>query len=955
MKYLPLFSLLIICNGILIGQNKLNTLLDEVLHHDQNHGHFHFHFNINNAKIEKIDQILNIYLDIDEALDPFNNDLENLYETFTPLLVESKSQDLKIFVKGKNDIDHKLLSEFIGYTETPKYIRPKNTDPFKNKSPISRNINPTNSQGQSIGALTGKTVWLSPGHGYMDDDGNGTWNTQRGNTNGMVEDFGSIGGVNYFLQRYLKNAGADVWIVRERDINTEEIIIDNDNGLPEYDETGTWSTSGSTGYNGGTYRFANSDIAETATAIFRPNITKSGWYWVSTYFREGANRVSNLKYKINHAGGETVVEVNQEVHGQTWKYIGEFYFDVGTDGYVEISNETNESGQAVIADAVRFGGGIGAEGDCSHGGTGSGYPRFDEAARQYAMYQGYPTCTGDVTIRPKYAEWELSKGTSTEQANAVYLAWHTNAVNGSVRGTETFSYNGAGSNPVITPGSIDLRNFVHNELIDYIHTFWDAGWSDRGVKTANFGELRELSTMPGALVEIAFHDNIDDANALKTPYFRDLAARALYSGILKFFNDRDGTPLIKTPNIPTHVSAINEGDNSIRVTWNNSISDASYDPADGYMVYKSTHGYGFEDGIATTGNSLLLTNLIPGETYYFQVAATNAGGESFPTSTVACRLPTNGSYIKYLIVDGFDRLDRSSSVKQNNDPNLGTVDRMFLEQMNRYDYMVDHAKALESCNYHFDGMQNEAVLSQTDLINKYKGIDWILGEESTVDNSLDVNEQATIMQYLDDGGNLIISGAEIGWDLGRSSSPNASLAFYNNYLKSIYAGDDGNTYSFSGVVGTDFSGLSGSFDDGANGYYNVAFPDRISPNGGSSVIFNYSGGSSDGAAIAYKGSDFGVINFGFPLESIYDENLKQNIFCTALNFLTPNECQNYLFIDNAYDQTVSTMNASIQIDSDRNIFTNLNSEYFGGSEVNLLPGFEISLGSMFLADIAPCP
>ena len=53
---------------------------------------------------------------------------------------------------------------------------------------------------------------------------------------------------------------------------------------------------------------------------------------------------------------------------------------------------------------------------------------------------------------------------------------------------------------------------------------------DDGTQQANFGEVRELSTMPGCLIELAFHDNEDDAEALADPRFRRVAARAIAHG-----------------------------------------------------------------------------------------------------------------------------------------------------------------------------------------------------------------------------------------------------------------------------------------------------------------------------------------------------------------------------------------------------------------------------------------
>ena len=40
--------------------------------------------------------------------------------------------------------------------------------------------------------------------------------------------------VDYYLLNYLINAGANVWSVRERDMNLKEIIVNNDDGAPAW-------------------------------------------------------------------------------------------------------------------------------------------------------------------------------------------------------------------------------------------------------------------------------------------------------------------------------------------------------------------------------------------------------------------------------------------------------------------------------------------------------------------------------------------------------------------------------------------------------------------------------------------------------------------------------------------------------------------------------------------------
>ncbi len=817
--------------------------------------------------------------------------IEMLPELLMPLTANTNSdKQLLLFAKEAITNQWKTLDYFSNHPAREIYKAPVNTDPYKavkkSNNNVVQKVFPTTGSPTPVGALAGKTVWLSPGHGWHNTGS--SFVTQRGTTNAIVEDFTTAESVDYYLMGYLYNAGANVWSVRERDVNTNEIIVDNDVPTSGYVETGSWVNGTVAGY-GGSYRTSSSNTLETATAIFTPSITTSGLYWVSVRCVAGANRVTDASFTIIHSGDTSMVKVNQEVHGETWVYLGQFYFTAGGINKVTLSNQSLEPGEAIVADAVRFGGGVGASLDCLNTAQpASGRARFEESARMYAKFQGHPPCIEDVTVRPKYTEYELSKGTPTEINNSVFVAWHTNAGGGT--GTETYSYNGAGaSQPTITPGSVDLRNFIHAQVVADIRAAWKPAWTDRGVKTANFGELRELLTIPGTLVELAFHDLAADATDLKHPEFRRIAARAIYKGILKFFNNRDGIPLVFLPETPTHIIAKNIGSNNIQISWTAPASGgANGDAATGYKLYVSSNGKSFKDGIPITSGTTYTFNGNAQTIYYFKVAATNAGGESFATSVVAAKTPQAGSTaVPYLIVDGFDRLDGSALLARVESPALGTVRRMLLEKMNRYDYMIEHAQGLGNCNSNiaFDGCVNEAVETGAVLLTSYTAVDWFTGEESTVDRSLNAAEITLIKSYLNAGGNLMISGAELGWDLGRAASANVDLDFFNNYLKAVYVGDDATTYDFAGTVAFS-NGLNGTFDNSTNGYYDVDFPDRVNAATNGIVALNYVGGTADGAAIAVNDT-YKSLYFAFPLEAVTVAAVRNNLMCNAVAYLTP--------------------------------------------------------------------
>jgi uncharacterized lipoprotein YddW (UPF0748 family) len=814
-----------------------------------------------------------------EELDAYRSDaiVEQIVKTLHPLGLN------RVHVRAVDERDDFVpISAFLPRLAIAPPAIPSNSEPLPDRvgpSPDYSGQPPLPGQGQPQGPLSGRAVWLSAGHGWYWSSTLNRWNTQRPNTYGIIEDFANAEAVNYYLAHYLWNAGADVWLVRERSMTEQEVIVDNDDGAPAYAETGSWTTSSTPGYEGGTYRWTNTFSTLSATATWTPNLPAAGWYPVWAWYRHGSNRPTDARYEIHHAGGVTTVRFSQEVHGQTWRYLGEYYFEAGMAGYVTLLNASDDPGQAVIADAVRFGAGLGSI--VEPGGT-SGEPRWEEAAEYWVHYQGAPeeVYSNDVTARPLYAEWESAKGYPGEAENAVYISWHTNAGGGT--GSESYIHD---TEP--TTGSVELQDWVHAELIHDLRAAWNPAWVNRGQKTANFGELRELSAIPGVLLEVAFHDTETpgDADDLREPLFRQIAARAVFQGIVKYYAEREGTPTYLLPEPPQRLAARNGEPGEVTLTWapppccDGTVGDA----ATAYKVYHSADGRAFDDGVETISPTLTLSGLAAGSLHFFRVTALNAGGESFPTPVVAVRTPESGGLVDFLIVDGFDRLDQSALIPQWESPALGTAQRMFLERMNRYDYAVEHGQSLAGCGLAFDGAVNEAVTAGDVILTDYPAVDWFTGEDSVADAALDDTERALLVTYLDNGGNLLLSGAEIGYDLVENGR---DPAFYQGYLHTDYLGDDAETYEFGGVSGGPFEGLSGKFDDGSGSTYDVGYPDRLGATLSSTLVLTYAGGIADGAAVAYHGG-YRLIHFGFPLETVTDSVTRTALFCAAADYLLP--------------------------------------------------------------------
>ena len=735
------------------------------------------------------------------------------------------------------------------------------------------------------GALSGKSVFVSQSHGWYWDPGAGEWLTQRGNTNDLVEDFINAEAVDQYLIHYLRNAGAGVYTCRERDMQTAEAIVDD--GDAAYAETGTWQPgSAGSGFWGAGDRVAPSDPAAGVSATWTLAPPTAGRYAVSAWARGGSAAARHARYTVRHAGGETALDVDLQRDGYTWRFLGFFRFDPSdppSRRAVVLEPTVEEPGLVLVADAVRIGGGMGSIAD---GGSTSGRPRWEESGLYFAPFMGCDACaTNTVTAMPRYAAWE-----NEAWEDPVYLSWHTNAPDPGT-GTSSFVYSSAGWDGTFdgVAGSQELQQFVHSEIIDDIRAGYDPGWTDRGMHTANFGEVNPSNNdeMPAVLVELAFHATSSDAADLKDPKFRMLAARAMYQGIVRYFAWKDGVAVHLLPEPPTHLSAEPRPDGSIRLRWHAPPYDTGDgllgDPAQRYRIYRTGDPLGpFVRVGETAATEYRLEDVAPGETVYLRVTAVNAGGESFPTPVGVARVPEPGEP-RVLVVDGFDRLDAAAMVPQYESDRLGWVDRMFLSRMNTFGYAITHGEALRNVAVGVASAANEAVEGAKVDLGVYAAVDWFLGEESTVDETFSAAEQQRAAAYLDGGGRMLVTGAELAWDLDHSGS-DADRTFLADRLHAAYVQDDSGSYSVTGTAGGPLDGLAGIvYDDGTRGIYEVDYPDALDPASGGTVAASYDG-TSLAACTAYDGASRTLV-CGFPFETIADGGRRAAFMEAAMAFL----------------------------------------------------------------------
>lgn len=174
---------------------------------------------------------------------------------------------------------------------------------------------------------------------------------------------------------------------------------------------------------------------------------------------------------------------------------------------------------------------------------------------------------------------------------------------------------------------------------------------------------------------------------------------------------------------------------------------------------------------------------------------------------------------------------------------------------------------------------NSGALS--DIENIYYNVGWTF--PGLVDDAEKISQ---LMDFLDNGGNLFISGQDIGWEVNEYAAyyPEA-VDFYENYLMASFVNDAASGATTLTAVTTDEwygevveSDISKPY--GTTYYY----PEQIEPNGVDAFsIFTYNAGTKIGGVRA-ETSDFKTVYLGIGIEMIADEDVRNAVMAATYEY-----------------------------------------------------------------------
>lgn len=799
---------------------------------------------------------------VEDVYDALRRSLPSRYKKRSIKII-SKNYPIEEFVPNHRRIAMKTDSARIGKPFAPHNVVSRLSLPYP--APDS--------------GLYGRNIVLWPSHGLYFNAAKDRWEWQRPRLFGTVEDLMSVDVCLNYLLPMLRNAGAEVFMPRERDIRTE------------------------------TADFAIERTEDSLHCTLK--VPKAGYYWLKMWYTTDGNPSSEVKFSVSRNGIKTEYAVNGGVGNGTWIYVDKLYFDGEARADFAIGD-----GGGFCLDTLRIGGGFSA--------SGNGMPAYVDGARYFLQASNVPDsilyCGKEGRIGDYYddlysrARWvnHLAGGSPVFPGRPglqvpldACLALHTDASQTADSGYE-------GSLVVCTADSLfpdgqsrlasnDLAYYVTEQIASDFGVA-DSLWAMRGIWHRLYVETR-VPQIPVNIIEMWSHNNFEDVQRALDPRFRFRMARAVYKAVLKFLAEGNGRGYCVQPLPVSGFTALLAGD-SARLSWR-PVRDSHESTAtpDAYVVYTRVGNGGFDNGVFVTDTAVCLP-VVPDSIYSYKITAVNAGGESFPSEILSL---CNVSDAKgtALVVNCFDRVGgpecfqtdslagflygrdfgvpyirdlsysgpqyefRTVSCYAGNDyPGFGASMADSNEGMciagNTFDYPYVHGKALAANGYSFVSCSKQALEEMSVDLSSYPLMDVILGLQRTRDGFelLTPPLQDAVYAYLKSGRKLVISGAYVASDGGKFVRDVLRCK-----LRAPWEARDGRIESTSGDLSFSLCNRAGKDN------YFVQSVESLSPVGkGGEVRLLYSQ-SRNPAAIRYKGH-YEVTTLGFPFEAVIGDEAR---------------------------------------------------------------------------------
>ena len=210
-----------------------------------------------------------------------------------------------------------------------------------------------------------------------------------------------------------------------------------------------------------------------------------------------------------------------------------------------------------------------------------------------------------------------------------------------------------------------------------------------------------------------------------------------------------------------------------------------------------------------------------------------------------------------------------------------------------FDFPYIHGLSIRNAGYSFVSVSDEAVIDNSLDLGAYSLIDYLAGEERSTrlpKNDSVIHYQVwpenmliALETYLNDGGNLLVSGAHIASDMHQNHQDTLIGKLLKFKWRTSNASRLGNFYSMDPV----FAPHSEQFQFNTQVdpvLYTVEGADALEPIDSTAITLLRYSENNMSAGVAYRGH-YGVVSLGFPFETITEQEMRDRMMKHTINYL----------------------------------------------------------------------
>jgi len=195
-------------------------------------------------------------------------------------------------------------------------------------------------------------------------------------------------------------------------------------------------------------------------------------------------------------------------------------------------------------------------------------------------------------------------------------------------------------------------------------------------------------------------------------------------------------------------------------------------------------------------------------------------------STFKLEITSENMQNTFTTIDSFDVRIGNPNVLLVDDDNGANYERFYFQPMSLAKVYNDNWEII-----------SQGIPSYSEVLQRYQTVIWFTGDDR--ETSLTNEEQQALTEYLNNGGWLLLTGQNIGYDLVADGTIEDST-FFNDYLHAEYIADSVQATMIMGVPSDAMSGgLFLNIDAKAGGAGNQSAPSIIAPINGAQTFLKY--------------------------------------------------------------------------------------------------------------------